>query len=204
MEHVIDLFATAVNTHCMENRSDPRLSPDAWVDAAYAAFETGGVAAVRVDPLAKALGITRGSFYWHFKDRGALLRAVIERWQTVSTEQEIEAIEAAGGSPAERLLRLLRSCATDDGKFEIGIRAWASEDRAVGAIVAKTDARRIAYLTELATEAGVPTEIAEARARVAYLAWLGSYMGAVPSGVAQRSADMDCLWAMLLDGVASP
>ncbi|MEM9638537.1 MAG: TetR/AcrR family transcriptional regulator, partial [Pseudomonadota bacterium] len=116
----------------MENRKDPRLSPDAWVDAAYAAFEDGGVAAIRVDPLARKLGITRGSFYWHFKDRNALLRAVVGRWQTTSTEQEIDANEAAGGPPAERLLRLLRSCASDDGRFEISIRAWATEDDEVG------------------------------------------------------------------------
>ena len=183
----------------MENRKDPRLSPDAWVDAAYAAFEDGGVAAIRVDPLARKLGITRGSFYWHFKDRNALLRAVVDRWQATSTEQEIETNEAAGGPPAERLLRLLRSCASDDGRFEISIRAWATEDDEVGRIVRRIDTRRTDYMAQLMTEAGVAQDIARTRARVGYLAWLGLYMGAVPAGIDQRLSDMDCLWEMMLD-----
>ena len=187
----------------MDDRADPRLGPAAWVDAAYEAFEAGGVGAVRVDPLAKKLGITRGSFYWHFKDRRALLRAVIDRWDATSTGGAIEANEAAGGGPSERLLRLLRTCASDDGRFEIGIRAWANDDEEARRTLERIDGRRIAYMAGLATEAGVEGGDALARARVGYLAWLGSYMGAAPSGTEQRLADMDCLWRMMLEGSAS-
>lgn len=187
----------------MEDREDPRLGPDAWVKAAYEAFEAGGVGAVRVDPLARKLGITRGSFYWHFKDRQALLRAVIDRWDKTSTEATIEANEAAGGAPSERLLRLLRTCASDDGRFEIGIRAWANDDEEARRTLQRIDGRRIAYMARLATEAGVEGDDALARARVGYLAWLGSYMDAVPSGTERRLADMDYLWLMLLEGSLS-
>lgn len=182
----------------MENRVRSRLGQNAWVDAAYEAFDEGGVDAVRVDRLAKKLGITRGSFYWHFKDRLALLRAVIDRWDAISTEGAIEANEAAGDLPSERLLRLLRTCASDDGRFEIGVRAWANNDAEALRTVERIDERRIAYMARLATEAGVKEDDSLARARVGYLAWLGSYMGAVPTNVNQRLTDMDCLWQMML------
>ena len=182
----------------MEAETHSRLGPDAWVDVAYRAFEDGGVDAVRVDRLTKSLGVTRGSFYWHFKDRAALLHAVLERWDASQTEGTIEANERAGGAAAERLLRLLRTCASDDGRFEMGVRAWAQQDRGARAVVARIDRRRIAYMTNLAVGAGVEEQLAEARARVAYLAWLGSYMDAVPSPDEQRLADMDALWHMML------
>ncbi|MCR9195260.1 MAG: TetR/AcrR family transcriptional regulator [Hyphomonas sp.] len=183
----------------MEVSSQSRLGPDAWVDAAYAAFEAGGVSAVRIDRLAKALKITRGSFYWHFKDRRALLQAVLDRWDQSKTEGAITANEDAGGDPSDRLLRLLHTCASDDGKLEIGIRAWASEDEDARQTVERIDERRISYMARLANAAGVPEHVASARARVGYLAWLGSYSGAVPTDVDQRIADMDCLWRMMLE-----
>jgi AcrR family transcriptional regulator len=182
----------------MEHNGAVRLGPGAWVDAAFEAFEAGGVGAVRVDCLAKSLGITRGSFYWHFKDRGALLQAVIDRWAAERTEGAIKANEHAGGSPSERLLRLLRTCASDDGRFEMGIRAWASNNEQARRTVEHIDERRIAYMASLASEAGLPEKHALARSRVGYLAWLGSYSGAVPTDVDERLSDMDCLWGMLL------
>ncbi|WP_298428848.1 TetR/AcrR family transcriptional regulator [uncultured Jannaschia sp.] len=186
----------------MDAPPESRLGPNAWIDAAYAAFERGGVGAIRVDPLAKALGITRGSFYWHFKDRQALLRAVINRWDATNTEATIAENEAVGGAPAARLLRLLRTCATDDGRFEIGIRAWAKDDAGARSILERIDGRRIGYMARLATEAGVAEEDARIRARVGYLAWLGSYMNAVSGDQAQRLADMDGLWHMMLEDAA--
>jgi AcrR family transcriptional regulator len=205
MEFVIDDLAGPVNTPCMEKPPNPRLGPEAWIDAAYEAFEAGGVGAVRIDPLSKKLKITRGSFYWHFADRHALLRAVIDRWDATNTKGTIEANEAMGGAPSVRLLRLLRTCASDDGRFEIGIRAWANDDEEARQILERIDERRIVYMARLAAEAGVKDDDALARSRVGYLAWLGSYTCAVPSETEQRLADMDCLWKMMLaNATASP
>ena len=199
MDRSIDCDDLRVNTYCMEASSHSRLGPEAWVDAAYAAFEAGGVSAVRIDRLAKGLKITRGSFYWHFRGRRALLQAVLDRWDESKTEGAIAANEGAGGEPSDRLLRLLHTCASDDGKLEIGIRAWASQDKDARRTVRRIDERRIAYMAELATASGVAEPIALARARVGYLAWLGSYSGAVPASTDQRIADMDCLWQMMLE-----
>ena len=177
---------------------EKRLGREDWVDAAYRLFENGGVSAVRVDPLAKSLNITRGSFYWHFANRSELLQAIIALWETGQTEQAISANEAAGGSARERLLRLLETCASDDGRFEMGIRSWARSDPQTHDLVARIDERRVAYMADLAVEAGLDSRQAEARSRVAYLAWLGSYTGVVASDSDTRLEDMKCLWHMIL------
>ncbi len=182
----------------MEKPSADRLGPDTWLAAAYAMFEEGGVNAVRIDPLAKRLNITRGSFYWHFKDRAALLRAVLDRWVEQETERTIAANEDEGGEAAKRLLRLLKTCASDDGRLEVGVREWATGDPDALEIVRKMDERRIGYMAELAREAGAPEHEATARARLAYLAWLGFYTGIAPAPVEQRLADMEQLQRMVL------
>ena len=190
--------ADQVNTRCMEQSDAHRLDPDAWLDAAYAMFEEGGVVAVRVDPLAKRLGITRGSFYWHFKNRAALLHALLDRWVERETERAIEVNEAGGGTAAERLLRLLRTCASDDGRLEMSVREWAAGDAAARETVRRVDDRRVAYMGELARKAGAPHDGAEARARIAYVAWLGFYTGIAPTTPEQRITDMGQLHRMML------
>ncbi|WP_299737444.1 TetR/AcrR family transcriptional regulator [uncultured Roseobacter sp.] len=205
---VLDDFEATVNTYCMdsiksdkdgqESKSDTdRLGPDAWIDAAYAQFQEGGVSAVRIDPLAKHLNITRGSFYWHFKDRAALLRAVLTRWREEETERVIAANEAAGGDAGTRLLRLLHTCSSDDGRLEIGMRDWATQDKGAQNEIRLIDKSRIEYMTSLAEDAGVPSDVARPRCRVAYLAWLGSYSDATATSHQQRQANMDTLWHMV-------
>jgi AcrR family transcriptional regulator len=182
----------------MEADIPVRLDRNAWIDAAYGAFESGGVQAVRIDPLSKALGVTRGSFYWHFKDHPALMVAVLEKWHAANTESIIAANESAEGSAADRLLRLLKTCASDDGHLEMGVRAWAVRDQVARTAVERIDACRIKYMSDLIEAAGAARADAHPRARVAYLAWLGSYTDAVPTSVDQRIADMDYLLRMML------
>ena len=175
-----------------------RLGPDAWVDAAYDTFQTGGIKAVRVDPLSKTLGVTRGSFYWHFEDRDALLRAILKRWSDEQTEQVIDANEAQGGDASARLLRLLKTCASDDGRLEMGVRDWATDDAVARQETLRIDERRIAYMTELAIEAGLSPATARARSSVAYAAWLGSYVGVITASKESRLADMEQLFQMMM------
>jgi AcrR family transcriptional regulator len=209
MDWDIDYPLTNVNTPCMERSTDKMkgsrmqdrgnlLGPAEWIEAAYAAFETGGIKAVRIEPLSKALGVTRGSFYWHFEDRDALLRAILARWSTEQTERVIEKNETLGGDAREKLLRLLKTCASDDGRLEIGIRDWAVDDNVALHEVGRIDDRRINYMADLAVQAGVPMEEAQDRARVAYIAWLGSYFGVTTATKERRLADMDALFRMML------
>lgn len=176
----------------METTETPRLSREDWIAAATADFEIGGVAAVRVEPLAKQLRVTRGSFYWHFADRDDLLFAILERWTTTATEAVIARNEANGGDRSERLLRLLETCAEDDGRLEMSIRAWAAEVPRAKAALDSIDARRTRYLEELLDAA----PDAAARARVIYLAWLGTYTAGTGIAKALRVEAMRALWRM--------
>lgn len=159
----------------MVQETSSRLAAEHWLNAALAAFEVGGVDAVKVEPLAKSLNVTRGSFYWHFEDRSDLLRRLLVHWEAVDTRSIIETVEAHGGSARERLLRLLETCARDEGRLEIALRAWANLDDKARAAIARVDKRRIGYIADLLIEAGQHRNEATARARIAYSAWLGEY-----------------------------
>src|SRR5690349_19806066 len=83
-----------------------RLTKDDWTAAALDALAEGGVAAVAIEPLAARLGATKGSAYWHFPNREALLRATLERWEREYTDAVIKLIEEGAAGPEERLRRL--------------------------------------------------------------------------------------------------
>ncbi len=78
-----------------------------WIDEGLRALAAGGPDAVRIEPLAQALGVTRGGFYWHFDDRNALLYAMLDRWERATTEEVIERLEREGGDARAKLRRLL-------------------------------------------------------------------------------------------------
>src|SRR5260221_12707598 len=86
-----------------------RLTRDDWITAALAAIADGGLAAVGVEPLAARLGATKGSFYWHFKNRDALLEAAIRRWEKETTTDVVAEITTAHAAPASQSRRLVAS-----------------------------------------------------------------------------------------------
>lgn len=182
----------------METAEDLRLTPENWLDAALAAFEKGGVDAVKIVPLAKTLGVTRGSFYWHFQDRNELLRRLMVRWEALDTRNIIDAVESAGGTASERLLRLLETCARDEGKLEMALRAWANSDTRAGAAVAKVDKRRVNYIADLLEACGQKPEKAVLRARIAYSAWLGEYSQRATPSFKVRLENMRNLHRLIL------
>jgi AcrR family transcriptional regulator len=182
----------------METRSGRQLSPEDWLDAAFSAFSKGGVDAVRVEALARSLQVTRGSFYWHFKDRGALLMALLDRWRRDETALIIDAVEAAGGPAEARLLKLLETCARNDGHLELALRTWAATDQAARDAVVRADLERREYLTTLLVEHGMDTATAADRARLAYAAWLGEYLQHAVPVLEERLESMRALHRMVL------
>jgi len=186
-----------VNTYCMEPQKTDQLGRDDWIAAAYAAFEEGGIRAVKADPLAKKLNVTRGSFYWHFKNVSDLMQAVLVKWKQDQTDAVIAAIEGAGGTASERLLRLLRLCAEDDGAFEMGIRSLITTDENLAAIVSDADATRMRYLTDLMVEMGKSQAQAEHLSPVVYSAWLGEHSGAVGRTAEDRIKNMEVLFDLV-------
>lgn len=150
-----------------------QLSAEAWTDKAIEVLGKDGVDAVRVEPLARALGVTKGSFYWHFEDRKALLDSVLEEWQQRATTQVIEAVESTCSAPAERLRQLTRLVFRHGGPLDRAVRAWASHDASAATAVTHVDTQRYAYVRDLLEAHGHTPATAEMRARLLYTALIG-------------------------------
>lgn len=155
-----------------------RLAPDDWADAALAAIAGGGVDAVAVEPLAAELGATKGSFYWHFANRDALVEAALARWERVRTDAVI-AYLAADSDPGRRLRVLVEGgferAPTD--RVEIALLASPSHPAALRAI-RRVARRRIDYLAEQLEALGWDAH--EARDRAALIAYV--YVGRMQLG----------------------
>jgi AcrR family transcriptional regulator len=151
-----------------DERPRSSLTPDDWIKTAIVLLTDSGIDSVRVDVLAKMLGVTRGSFYWHFKDRDDLLRSVLNAWRDAATEQIIVRFERKHADPRLLLKELLslpfrgRSAARA-ARIELAIRGWARRDAMARQAVDEVDARRISYHAQLFSSLGF--DIPEARAR---------------------------------------
>jgi AcrR family transcriptional regulator len=147
-----------------------------WEEAALDAMTKGGLPAVAVEPLARRLGVTKGSFYWHFRDRAALVEAMLARWERDATEAVIAAA-AALGEPVDRLRRIFDQAfpaVADRGPSLLLALSDASSHPAVGRVLRRVSRRRIDYLAACYREIGFTPGEAEARALLAYAAYLGT------------------------------
>ncbi|MFE1312601.1 TetR/AcrR family transcriptional regulator [Streptomyces sp. NPDC058755] len=150
-----------------------RLTAQDWADAALSAMGEGGLAAVAIEPLATRLGTTKGSFYWHFANREALIEAALDRWEQKSTESVIAGLESER-DPAVRLRRLFveaSELAAED-PLEVSLPASAGHPRVAAALRRVTE-RRVGYLAQLFVELGFPSDDARRRALLAYTGYLG-------------------------------
>jgi AcrR family transcriptional regulator len=149
-----------------------RLSRQDWIDAGLRALARDGAGALKADVLAKHLGVSRGSFYWHFQDLAAYHQTVIARWREIATQAIIAEIERAG-APADRLRALLRRAFAGGGALEFAMRAWATSDPRAARGIATVDRQRLAYLEALLVAAGQGQGTARRRARLLYWSFLG-------------------------------
>ncbi len=165
-----------------------RLGEAEWVAAATRLLADQGVDAVRVEPLSAALGVTKGSFYWHFAHRRALLDAVLDAWERRATSAVIDAVETASGAPSGRLSRLVALIGRSRRapSVEHAIRAWGALDPRARAVLARVDARREAYVRGLLRALGLPPAAARTRSHLAYLMMIGEFTwvahGGAPAG----------------------
>lgn len=148
------------------------LSRDDWALAAFLILAERGPSAVAVEPIAARLGATKGSFYWHFPNRAALVAAALELWETRGTEDLIAELSALP-DPVERLRRVLAEAFADDqgGRAEAAVLA-AADDPVVGPVVRRVTERRLAFLATTFSDLGHDDE-AQQRARLAYAAYVG-------------------------------
>ena len=147
-----------------------RLSAEDWADAALVALRSRGPGGVAVEPLAKALGATKGSFYWHYRNREALLHAALGHWETQETDAVISEAER-GGAPSQKLHRLFAIILQDAGRNP-GLLV-ALDEPVVMHAVARVSGRRVDYVLGLLVEGGVPPAEASRRAHLLFAMVLG-------------------------------
>ncbi len=150
-----------------------RLSAEDWAQAALEVIAEQGVAAVAVEPLARRLGVTKGSFYWHFPSRDALLQAALERWEQVEEETVFGSVEAVP-DPRERLRALFLVVAHEARSHIIYSELLKALDHPiVKPVIERVSERRLDYLTASLRQAGMSRTDAQQRARLAYAAYVG-------------------------------
>lgn len=151
----------------------PRLSAQDWANAALDQIAEGGLAALAVESLARRIGVTKGSFYWHFPSRDALLHAALERWEEIEQETVFGQLEAIT-DPRERLRALFRLVAREVRSHIIYSELLKALDHpAVKPVMERVSKRRLDYLTASYRQAGLGRVDALNRARLTYAAYVG-------------------------------
>lgn len=150
-----------------------RLSADDWAEAALDLIAEQGVQAVAVEPLARRLGVTKGSFYWHFPSRDALLQAALERWESVEQEAVFGRLEAVP-DPRERLRALFQMVAHEFKSHVIFSALLKALDHpTVQPVIDRVSQSRLDYLSASFRQAGLSRTDAQHRARLTYAAYVG-------------------------------
>ena len=147
------------------------LTREDWIAAATDALRRGGIEAVRIDALARALKVSRGSFYWHFKSRKELLETLLFRWE----EETAWLVSGAGAAatPRERALRYFELANASPYPPDREMFAWARRDSKVARRVEVVEARRVAFFERVLLDAGAPGDRARELAEILYLSTLG-------------------------------
>jgi AcrR family transcriptional regulator len=155
-------------------RTRERLSRNAWVEAALEAIADGGLAAVAVVPLAERLGVTKGSFYWHFENREALVAAALADWEESHTAAVIAEIEAASSDPLQQLRLLIKRVSELAARDRVELALLATADHpSVQPILERVTRRRLDFTAHLFERLGFSRAEAGRRALLAYTTYLG-------------------------------
>lgn len=167
-----------------------QLSAKDWLDQGLKTLARRGFTALKAEPLAKEMGVSRGSFYWHFADIAAYHAAVLKHWREIAAERIIVDVEAtAAGSDV--LAALLRRVFSEKLALENAVRSWASVDASARAAVQAIDQRRLGYVEGLLKRAGLTDDVARARAQILYWAFLGLALTEQPLPKAKQQAIVD-------------
>jgi AcrR family transcriptional regulator len=170
-----------------------QLSAKDWLDQGLRTLAESGFTALKAEPLAKAMGVSRGSFYWHFADIGAFHAAILNHWREVAAEQIIAGLEAAS-KDENSLPLLLRQAFGGKLALEKAVRTWATVDPTAQAAVQAIDRRRLGYVENLIKRTGLSTDVARARAQILYWAFLGFALSGKPLPKAKQAAVLEELF----------
>ena len=156
----------------------PRTPRQRWIESGLRALGDGGPEAVRVEVLAKSLGVTKGGFYGYFTDRGALLEEMLDEWERAMVDEAIERVDAGGGDAREKLRRLFELAGSPGVrhllKADLAVRDWSRRDDAVAARLRRVDNRRFDYMRSLFGDFIPDPDEVEARCMVAFTLFVGT------------------------------
>ena len=178
-----------------------RTPRERWIEQGLQALAAGGPDAVRVEVLAKELGVTKGGFYGSFADRDALLEAMLDTWERESTDDVLDRVEREGGDPRTRIQRAGVLTFSDDRllPIDLAVRDWARRDEAVAVRLRRVDNRRMALLREMiGTFCPDPDEV-EARSLLAFCVAIGEHFLAADHGDRTRAEVLTRAADLLLD-----
>ena len=153
-----------------------RGSREVWLAAAREAFLDSGIEAVKIQPLASRLGLSRTSFYWFFADRDAVLQALLDDWDETNTKRLIQASDAFAETITEAALNVIGVFLPGGGfepKLDLAIRGWAHQSDAVAATVNAADDLRLCAIRAMFERFGYPADEGDVRARTMYLVQIG-------------------------------
>jgi len=159
-----------------------------WIEEGLRALAAGGPDAVRIEPLAQALGVTRGGFYWHFDDRRALLEEMLDTWERASTDEVVERVERKGGDARTKLRRAGALTFSDWLlPIDLAVRNWSRREPAVAERLRRVDNRRMDYLRSLFGAFCPDQDEVEARSMLAFSLLIGNHFMAADHGARSRA-----------------
>ena len=169
-----------------------RTPRSSWIEEGLRALAAGGPDAVRIEPLAKALGVTRGGFYWHFVDRSALLGEMLDTWERRSTDEVIDRVERAGGDPSAKARRAGALTFSDELiPIDLAVRDWSRREPTVADRLRRVDNRRMDYLrSQLAAYCADEDEL-EARCLTAFSIAIANHLIAADHATRSRAEVLD-------------
>lgn len=169
-----------------------RLQPSDWIWAGFRALVRGGPQALRVEPIARELGTTKGSFYWHFTDVAALRAAMLETWEQVATADITAAVRQSGLPPRDQVLLLVEKVSVTPGSesggeaIEPAIRDWGRTDPMAREVLKRVDRQRLADLKSFFGAAGLASTAAKQASALFYAAVIGLESLRLTAGISMR------------------
>ena len=172
-----------------------RTPRERWIEEGLRALAEGGPESVRIEPIARALGVTKGGFYGYFAGRRALLEEMLATWERRMIDDVIARVEAGGGDPRAKLRRLSALAGSKDARellaAELAIRDWARADRSVARRLRRVDNRRMDYMRSLFAEFCPDEDEVEVRCLLAFSLFIGNYFVAADHGRLSRKEVVD-------------
>lgn len=178
--------------------TETRTPRETWIEEGLRALASGGPDAVRVEQLARELGVTKGGFYWQFNDRGALLGEMLDTWERLLVDEVIEEIETRGGNARTKLRRLFALASDETVSIDLAVRDWARRDKTVATRLRRVDNRRMDYMRSLFGAFCPDEDDVEVRCVLAFSLWIGNHFMAADHGARTRREVIKLIMKRLL------